>query len=130
MDLMAVLIIEMIDSALSMQPGVATVYYAVNPKTTTWEQILPHLQAKLGLAAMPFSEWVEKLSISDHEDVGHNPALKPLGFFESMSSGPNTNALGVEFDTAMSEKASRTLRKIPVVGKTLVDRWLQQLHLL
>lgn len=120
---------------LALQPASALgsggkVYHTVNPSTTTWAALLPHVLAALGptVTAVPFSEWVTRLrgsaqTATSKGDLAINPAIKLMGFYEGLQSGESSVAL---LETRETEKASRTLRDLGPVQGEWMAKWIEQ----
>ncbi|KAK4496129.1 hypothetical protein PRZ48_012108 [Zasmidium cellare] len=57
----------------------SAVYHIVNPRTTTWSHLLPHLETRLGVGNVPLSRWIELVETGEADQ---NPAFKLLDFFK------------------------------------------------
>ena len=128
-------IVSDVITELALRPSAALgsggeTYHAVNPSTTTWAALLPHVLAALGptVHAIPFSEWVKRLRASAETatskgDLAINPAIKLMGFYEGLLSGESSLA---SFETRETEKASRTLRDLGPVQGEWMAKWVEQ----
>ncbi|PHH89621.1 hypothetical protein CDD83_5637 [Cordyceps sp. RAO-2017] len=117
------------------------VYHAVNPRVTTWPELLPsivhELEAdrsglgdKAGVACVSASEWVQLLrrSASDfdeHDDQieSRNPALKLLGFFEQTFQKEAKSKLGWITDASVNK--SESLRRSESIRPEWMGRWVK-----
>ncbi|KAI3551938.1 L-aminoadipate-semialdehyde dehydrogenase [Colletotrichum filicis] len=93
----------------------------VNPSAISWEQLLDMLEEACGrkIQRISMRKWVIRLEATAESQilgVKELPALKLLGFFQSMAEG-NGNGEGVEFDAG----TVRNGRRIEV---DMIDRWL------
>lgn len=94
----------------------------INPSAISWEQLVHLLEEAYGrkVQRVDIKEWVSRLeAIAESESLGVKelPALKLLGFFQSMAEG-NGNGEGVEFVAGSVEKGRR-------IGVDMVKRWLE-----
>ncbi|UQC73913.1 male sterility protein [Colletotrichum lupini] len=93
----------------------------VNPSAISWEQLLSMLEEACGrkIQRISMRKWVIRLeATAESQSLGVKelPALKLLGFFQSMAEG-NGNGEGVEFDAG----TVRNGRRIEV---DMIERWL------
>ncbi|KAK1489759.1 male sterility protein [Colletotrichum tamarilloi] len=93
----------------------------VNPSAISWEQLLDMLEEACGrkIQRISMRKWVIRLeATAESQSLGVKelPALKLLGFFQSMAEG-NGNGEGVEFDAG----TVRNGRRIEV---DMIERWL------
>ncbi|KAK7745196.1 putative NRPS-like protein biosynthetic cluster [Diatrype stigma] len=108
----------------------AIVYHAVNPRQTTWAQLLPtvarHLEApETKIQIVPLEEWVEALRVSASQDpdVARNPAVKILDFYEGLI-GKGADML--RLDTKNAVGTSSALRDVGPVSDRWMENWLRQ----
>lgn len=111
------------------------VYNLVNPRSTTWQSLLPTILAYYTdtgnpLETVTLREWVDALQTSvsnvDHSDhsLSANPAAKLLGFFQTLAE--REAVLGPSFETTQATRASITLRDLKPVNPEWMVRWLKQ----
>lgn len=106
------------------------VYHAVNPKSTTWEALLPSIQAEIGpdVKTVTLAAWVEALTASlsvstTQKELAANPAVKLLDFYESLLASEDA---APRLETGETEKASPMLAELgPVKGQWMV-KWMKQ----
>jgi len=106
------------------------VYHTVNPKFTTWEALLPSVQAELGpdVKTVTLAAWVKALTASSsasttQKELAANPAVKLLDFYGSLLGTKNT---APRLETRETEQASPTLAGLaPVKGEWMV-KWMKQ----
>lgn len=109
----------------------AAVYHAVNPHTTSWPNLVPIFQKTLSrdqeLKLVPLEDWVQALRESDFEasvaSTLQNPALKLLGFFQSLISHSEES---VSLDTSAAATASPSLAALEAVSGGHVRNWIEQ----
>ena len=107
----------------------AKVYHAVNPRSCSWQSLLPTIRDLLDaerIDIVPFSEWVEALRKSapetfEKQDFEKNPAIKLLDFFEGL---PRANM--PRLSTIETQKRSKVLRELRAVEAEDMERWMQQ----
>ncbi|KAK0376729.1 male sterility protein [Colletotrichum limetticola] len=106
--------------------NIAETSYAVcnliNPSAISWEQLVDMLEDSSGrkIQHVSMREWVSRLeATAESKSLGVKelPAMKLLGFFQSMVDG-NGNGEGVEFVAGSVEKGRR-------IGVDMVKRWLE-----
>lgn len=111
------------------------VYNLVNPRSTTWQSLLPTIlayYADIGnpLEAVSLREWVDALQTSvsnvDRIDgtLSANPAAKLLDFFQTLAE--REAEPGPSFETTQATRASKTLRDLKPVSPEWMARWLKQ----
>lgn len=104
--------------------GGATVYHAVNPKVTRWEELAPIVSEALGGAKIvPLESWVAALreSALKTEDLAANPAVKILDFYEGLVGGSS-----IHLETKNTVRHSTTLAKLGPVDENMMKRWLER----
>ncbi|KAL8807102.1 MAG: hypothetical protein Q9182_000935 [Xanthomendoza sp. 2 TL-2023] len=112
------------------EDGGLSVVHVVNPKKTTWQNLLPIIQKQIpDVQVTEYSTWVAALgqSLSDGpKDVHDNPAVKLLAFFEGIEMGMTEAKGGVTLDTRCSEAKSQTMRGLQQVGSEWMVNWMRQ----
>ncbi|KAL8696958.1 MAG: hypothetical protein Q9224_002531 [Gallowayella concinna] len=107
-----------------------SVVHVVNPKKTTWQNLLPIIQKQIsGVQVTDYSTWVAALrqSLSDGlKDVDDNPAVKLLAFFEGIEMGMTEAKGGVTLDTRRTEAKSPTMKDLQPVGSEWMVNWMRQ----
>lgn len=109
----------------------AAVYHAVNPHTTSWSNLVPIFQKTLSrdqeLELVSLEDWVEALRESDSKasvaSTSQNPALKLLGFFQSIISHSEES---VSLATSAAATASPSLAALEAVSEKEVRSWIEQ----
>jgi thioester reductase-like protein len=130
-DLLARGIVELALNETYSRDSGATVYHAVNPHRTTWKKLLPTVSKSLDSAQevkiVSLDEWTKMLSDSNagDNDAEENPAVKILGFFESLSfdKGGSESML---LDTKKTVGVSKTLENLEAVNGDWMEKWMQQ----
>ena len=109
-------------------PGLSCVYHTVNPRTSTWDSLLPTAQHHLGNSPkiVPFAAWLKALkqSSSTTKDVSLNPAIKLLDFFENLQR--NEHRPPPSLETAVTVESSKTLAQLGPVQAEWMERWMKQ----
>ncbi|KAK1634205.1 male sterility protein [Colletotrichum phormii] len=112
--------------ARAIIPSAAETSYAVvnlvNPSAISWNELVLKLEEACGrkVQHIGMSEWVSRLEATAESQglsVKELPALKLLGFFQSMAEGSG-NGEGVVFDAGSVEKGRQ-------IGVDMVKRWLE-----
>jgi thioester reductase-like protein len=121
-----------IATAMHSEGDAAQVYHLANPRTTTWSQMYPAIQAFFeqesgnDIEVVEFDAWVDELASipPTKENAERVPGLKLLDFYQGLrlSSGLSTPAL----ETRRTEGVSRTLRDSSAVDETVIKKWLEQ----
>lgn len=118
-------------SALSLTPSTpaSRVFHTVNPNTTTWAALLPHLQAELGpeVKVVSLATWVQALrksaaSLSLTQDLDANPAVKLVDFYEGLL---DTRSAVPQLETGNTEKACALLSDVGPVQGEWMRRWIE-----
>ncbi|KAI0424717.1 hypothetical protein F5Y09DRAFT_323623 [Xylaria sp. FL1042] len=128
-DILGDIIIELALSSLHINGSKtgATVYHCVNPRTTTWAELLPSVIQNLGgenaIEVVPLDAWVDALreSTSEMREVAANPATKLVDFYDSLIRG-NEMQLGTEHSLGVS----KTLSTVGPVRLEWMDNWMKQ----
>lgn len=117
-------------SALALAPCAPTahVFHTVNPNTTTWPALLPHVQATLGPDVKPVSlaTWVKALrDSSTSSSVTHaldaNPAVKLLDFYEGLL---DAGSVAPRLETRNTEAECGLLSNVGLVRGEWMRRWI------
>jgi thioester reductase-like protein len=129
-DVLGQAIVELAIKSNSQEKTGATVYHTVSPHKTSWKDLLPTvarcIKTEGALKTVPLKEWVTALrkSASDDIDVGENPAIKLLGFFEDLArEGADSSALLDSKTTAMT---SKVLAGLGPLKEEWVENWMRQ----
>ncbi|KAI1293197.1 hypothetical protein F5Y03DRAFT_374470 [Xylaria venustula] len=128
-DKLGKVIVELVfHSAHDHKPNAgAYVYHATNPHQTTWTELLPAISRRLEqgkkIEVVSLGTWVDALrdSASRTEDIASNPAVKLLGFFESL-----TDTKVTLLSTEHTVDLSPTLSTVGPIKTDLVDNWMTQ----
>ncbi|KAF7929570.1 hypothetical protein EAE99_004474 [Botrytis elliptica] len=119
------------DSTIESFSGSPGVYHLVNPKRTTYSDvILPRLQSILDLPTIPFEEWVQRLCDSAANmqdiDINDNPAVKIRGFYEGLVEKQKKGRSQVWLDTEKAVEGSATLKSMDPIDGNCVNNWMRQ----
>ncbi|KAI1641467.1 putative NRPS-like enzyme [Biscogniauxia mediterranea] len=142
-DMLADVVVDLASQSSQKRPGAgsgADVFNLRNPRTTTWEALVPAVaetaQARLGrtLEIVPPSVWLNRLQESiaaasegDARDLttaaAANPAIKLLEFYRDglWANGGTTQLMAVE-----RALASPTLQHMPAVGLDWTRKWVEE----
>ncbi|KAI1136522.1 hypothetical protein F5Y05DRAFT_420244 [Hypoxylon sp. FL0543] len=101
------------------------VYNVVNPRTASWNALLPSLKAMGSLPVVPAREWVDRLEKSDKEPhvIAENPAAKILDFYKQTIVADQTTATKVRIDNLLN--ASKTAANLPPINQSDMVRWMK-----
>lgn len=122
----------------------ARVFNVRNPRTTTWESLLPAVvdAAKVSCGRTPdvvtSLEWLNRLSDSEHEsseegagdEVEVNPALKLASFYRYVlwsqhePDAPSSTVKPMNIENALL--SSQTLRDTPAVSQDWMHKWVTE----
>ncbi|KAL9113522.1 MAG: hypothetical protein Q9227_002259 [Pyrenula ochraceoflavens] len=109
------------------------VHHVVNPKQTSWSQLLPSIRQRLGddIEVVTLPEWVNALAKSasgNAVDLNKNPAAKLMSLFNDLKertiSFPKAKAPTLE--TRRTLKRSITLAELDMVSSQWMDTWMRQ----
>ena len=98
----------------------------MNPQPGSWGKLVPavikHFDGKI--EPVSFESWFEALqaTASKTDDVGKNPGIKLLEFFEQMDTGGRE----VELETEQTAKRSPAMRELQTVDQEWMKIWLNQ----
>lgn len=115
----------------------AEVYNLLNPKTTSWKELIPAIVASVEkhtgkvLHAVSASEWLEKLqevvdnfSGDDAADlVRMYPAVRLQEFYEARLLGSEK---AIKWDLDHAKAQSATLNSMPAIGRAWVEKWVER----
>ncbi|KAJ4386322.1 hypothetical protein N0V93_009216 [Gnomoniopsis smithogilvyi] len=114
----------------AMQPSGAVVYHTVNPKATSWAELVPVVLAALGgtsnVQVVSLEAWLEALRDSESKtaDIAVNPALKLMDFFKDLRNGSAPN-----LDTKRTARSSSSLAGLSSVQPAWMENWTRQWEL-
>ena len=131
MDTLADIIVELTlsDSRIykpSDKNAWTTFYSLINPNPSSWSSLLPMVKDRLGkdVRIVSYASWLKALqeSVDRVEDIGFNPAVKLLDFFESLQE---SDAMP-EMETKQTVQASEAMAALGPVTKEWMAKWMQQ----
>ena len=120
---------------LEFPPGnTCNVYHLVNPRATTWQELLPVVleSAPQSCTVVSFNEWVDALldvpdTCMTAKDVTKNPAVKLAAFFLSLKERSlANNSQYPQLDVADTRRKSRVLDNVHGVSQAWMRLWIQQ----
>ncbi|KAI1328406.1 hypothetical protein F5Y16DRAFT_419838 [Xylariaceae sp. FL0255] len=134
-DILGNIIVELALSPVSCSDGPsrigAFVYHTVNPRTTTWDKLVPSIVQRLGggettaIEVIPLQTWVDELHNSTSADLEDfatvDPAAKLVNFYESLVTENMTR-----LKTDGAQRVSETLATVASVGPEWMVNWLRQ----
>lgn len=100
------------------------VLHFVNPRASTWSELLSPLQERLRLSTVPLHRWIEL--VSEGGETAQNPAIKLLDFFSSLNPSKESGSSVCEFDTSRSQQRSPTMAQTEPITMELMNVWLDQ----
>lgn len=104
------------------------VFNLVNPTVTTWDTLLPAIQAVYPVQVVPIAEWINELDKIENptaEQIQEKPALKLLDFYRALADGEE-GALSVPIDVAPTKEASKTMSSLGAISGDLMGNWVAQ----
>jgi len=109
--------------------GKLSVYHLVNPKTESWQRLVPVVQEHFDqthtrLEIVEFTNWLETLKKMpmSKENAARVPGLKLLDFYEGLAAPQGLPRLATDKTAAMSP----TLKNIGPVNRDMMKLWLEQ----
>lgn len=152
-DLLADVTTELLHTDRHTEPN-ETFYNLLNPRTSSWQDIVPHIQARLTTTLsdvvhiVSFKDWIDLLRNAEDKitlDMGiatngtlagaknAEAGLKLLSFFESLASVVTDTGLlesgtgrQVRWATNNATLQSSTFAEMTPVSTAWFDRWLDQ----
>ncbi|KAI0008847.1 hypothetical protein F4779DRAFT_418501 [Xylariaceae sp. FL0662B] len=114
-------------TSVSTRPG-AKVYHAMNPRHTTWGQLLPAVRRSIDPAGeietVSFQEWIDALCNSvSHDNTSLNPGVNLIDYYKGLAS---MRDYPLVLDTKVTANVSETLRTMDAVNETWMGNWLSQ----
>jgi thioester reductase-like protein len=132
-DLLSTIMVELIGQLLhkNSTDGEAHVYNLVNPKATSWSNLLPEFQGLSGIKqTLPFKDWVWELEKSAVENRGNfterNPAVKLLDFFRHSSQKGAPSEVESRFEVGNLIRDSRQAAELKTVSSEWMKLWMDQ----
>ncbi|KAI1142682.1 hypothetical protein F5Y05DRAFT_126811 [Hypoxylon sp. FL0543] len=124
-DVLGESIVELATRPLDTRSEGAVVYHTVNPRHTSWANLVPTVARYLNLQTVSLEAWTEALreSASKTEDLTRNPAVKILDFFEGLVG---KSADPILLNTSHTLGASRTLASLEPVHEEWMENWMRQ----
>lgn len=104
-----------------------SVFHLVNPSTTPWKSLLEPINALYNLKIVDMEQWVEELkqiTAPTPDDLEDKPALKLLGFYQSLIEGQG--ALSVPLEKQHTKAASPTMKSLSPITPDMMETWLKQ----
>ena len=111
------------------------IFNLVNPKATTWEELLPALQShKEDAPLLPtaFKHWIGLLSrvdVNNSQELAAMPAAKLIEFYQGMIEDGQQHDGRLLCDTKNGQAVSETMRDLQPVDQEMMEIWLRQWHL-
>ncbi|KAI1409283.1 hypothetical protein F5Y13DRAFT_203712 [Hypoxylon sp. FL1857] len=101
------------------------VYNVVNPKTTSWDALLPALKAMGPLAVVSAPEWIDRLEKSEKGPhiIAKNPAAKIFDFYKQTMVGDEETATKVDVGNLLN--ASKTAASLQAINQGDMARWMK-----
>ncbi|KAJ4324199.1 hypothetical protein N0V94_001411 [Neodidymelliopsis sp. IMI 364377] len=131
MDIAAATVLDISMKPLSKSSEHTQVYHLTNPRTTSWKELYPIIQAfykesNVDIQAVDYDDWVNELKKLPRtkENAEAVPGLKLLEFYESLRPGSEMGLPSLE--TQKSEEASQSLREGKGVDEEVMRKWLDQ----
>lgn len=103
--------------------GVSAVYNVVNPRYTTWDEIVPVVR-RVVPEVVPFEEWLAKLEATRDASahiLDQNPAVKLVDFYRDMLGDAREQV----FSTENLVRGSRTGAELREIAVEDMERWMR-----
>ncbi|KAI0872127.1 hypothetical protein GGS24DRAFT_491690 [Hypoxylon argillaceum] len=117
---------ELIDDVARRESGVAVVYNVVNPRATSWNELLPALK-DIVPETMPPAQWFERLELSQAAEslvLDENPGVKLIDFYKQtfLDSGDWQDVV-IERQNLL--QGSQTARELSPVKPENLTKWMR-----
>ncbi|PLB54119.1 NRPS-like enzyme [Aspergillus steynii IBT 23096] len=127
-DTLATIIVELLHTRRKQLVDTLTAFFnLVNPSKAPWASMIPAIQDKYPVEAVPMNQWIEELenikSPSD-DDVREKPALKLLDFYNGLAGGKEM--LSAEISVSRTKEASKTMAALGPISRDEMMNWLNQ----
>lgn len=136
-DLLAGVVVELVHDSVKRVKSSGThgpedgakVFNLVNPERVSWSEIAPSVAKWLGskVELVSLGTWLhalKKLDAGDEEVLEKHPALKIVGFFESLYS--DGAEAGLIFETEGAQKNSEKMRNLGPISEEMMGLWMSQ----
>ncbi|KAJ5766758.1 uncharacterized protein N7511_004374 [Penicillium nucicola] len=127
-DLLSKIVVEIVHARRKIPlETTLSVFHLVNPIVTTWKSLLKPIHDMYALEEVGIEQWIEELrriKIPTREDLASKPALKLLGFYQSLVEGEG--ALSVPLEMEHTKAASPTMKSLPPITPDMMAKWLNQ----
>lgn len=107
------------------KPNPLQVFNVVNPKVSSWEDVLPALQAEVP-ETIPVRQWLERLEASVDKStyvLDQNPGAKLVEFYQGALVGDGRAE--PLYEVGRLVKASRTAARLGPVTQADLKRWME-----
>ena len=115
---------------VEMRKSSSPVLHLVHPRPIEPKAIMEPIATELGVALVPYSEWLSKLEESSEQEsadevdaMQRNPALQLLDFFRAQR-GRGRSGLTPRLSTTEAEKAFKELIRMRELGSKDAKRWI------
>ena len=129
-DILSTVITELALRLFTDMDSSSRTFHTVNPSTTTWATLLPHIQAAMSSKTrlVPLATWLNRLRASAATsttklDLDANPALKLMEFYEGLLGTERAPPI---LETSKTELVSPSLGKVGPVTGDWMARWISQ----
>ena len=115
---------------LEMLGSPEPVLHLVHPRPVKWSVVSDAASAALGVATIPYAEWVAKLQAAhraaaeagaDHDATDRNAGLQLVDFFANKLAGETAVVLG----TKRAVRAAGSLASAEALGSEDVEKWIE-----
>jgi thioester reductase-like protein len=130
-DVLASIMVELVESTLQQNAMRTTVYNLVNPVSTTWSTLAPHAQKLAGIERqVALRDWIGLLEQSSHEKDGAivetNPALKLLDFLRTLSQKELPSNPRSMYEVKALVRDSQQASELTEVRAEWMGLWMRQ----
>ncbi|KAI1758278.1 hypothetical protein F4782DRAFT_544611 [Xylaria castorea] len=125
-DLLGQIVSELMDDVTRREGGAAVVYNVLNPKATSWENLLPAVREIIP-ETVPAAEWIDRLERSrgaGSHALNQNPGVKLIEFYKQAFLGrADEQAVVVEKQNLL--QGSKTARELSPVMPENLAKWMK-----
>ncbi|KAI0518085.1 hypothetical protein F5B22DRAFT_645335 [Xylaria bambusicola] len=124
-DVLGQIVSELADDVARRGSGAAVVYNVMNPKATSWDELLSAVKEVVPNTVPP-DEWVKKLEQSRDagaHNLARNPSVKLVDFYKHLFQGSGKNDVTIEKQNLLW--GSKTARNLSPIKPENLSKWMK-----
>lgn len=125
-DALGQIVSELVDDVADRGSRDTIVYNVVNPRATSWEELLPVVK-KVVPETVPLADWIKRLETSQDADshvLDENPGVKLIGFYKQTFLG-REDGRAPDIEKRNLLVGSRTARELSPVKPEDLAKWMK-----